>query len=219
MKIRTIQQNKICLICSKKFIPKNSQIKRGGGKFCSSDCYFKSLKGKEPWNKGKKGLQKMSEDTKRKMSLAGKGRIFSEEHRKKLSISITGRVLSEETKRKIGLKSSLKTMSDENRIKLSKMYKGEKSHWWKGGITKEIRRLRNCLEYKLWREAIFKRDDYTCIWCNKRGVTLNADHIKPFAYFPELRFAIDNGRTLCVDCHKTTDTYANKAKTKDYTAE
>ena len=49
--------------------------------------------------------------------------------------------------------------------------------------------------------------------CNGgKTVTLNADHIKPFAYFPELRFAIDNGRTLCVDCHKKTDTYLSKAQ-------
>ena len=50
---------------------------------------------------------------------------------------------------------------------------------WLGGKTKEIHRLRTTLEYKLWRKAVFERDNYTCIWCNQRGGNLNADHIKP----------------------------------------
>lgn len=86
------------------------------------------------------------------------------------------------------------------------------THWnWQGGITPLNEKLRKTPEYKLWRESVFKRDNWTCIWCgsNKSG-TLNADHIKPFAYYPELRFAIDNGRTLCVECHRKTDTYLKR---------
>jgi len=82
------------------------------------------------------------------------------------------------------------------------------SHWaWKGGITPERKRLYFTKEYQLWRVAVFMRDDYTCKKCGKRGGELNADHIKPWAYYPELRYAIDNGRTLCVPCHRQTETW------------
>lgn len=59
-------------------------------------------------------------------------------------------------------------------------------------------------DYKIsdWRKAIFKRDDYTCQICFKKGGKLNADHIKTWSEYPNLRFELSNGRTLCVDCHK-----------------
>jgi 5-methylcytosine-specific restriction endonuclease McrA len=84
-------------------------------------------------------------------------------------------------------------------------------HWnWQGGKTSENVRLRKSLEYKLWRDAVFKRDNYTCVWCFSRGARLVADHIKRWSDYPELRFAIDNGRTLCRSCHEKTDTYGGK---------
>lgn len=58
--------------------------------------------------------------------------------------------------------------------------------------------------YKDWRNAVFIRDDYTCQFCNKRGGYIEADHIKGWSEFPELRFEVDNGRTLCRECHKKT---------------
>ena len=92
---------------------------------------------------------------------------------------------------------------------------GEKNPNWKGGITPVNHKIRTSLEYKLWRKAVFERDNYTCIWCvYNKGHNLNADHIKPFAHYPELRFAIDNGRTLCESCHKKTDTFGNKGRIK-----
>ena len=99
--------------------------------------------------------------------------------------------------------------------------KGADNHLWRGGITKTSAKIRNSTEYKLWRKSVFERDNYTCVWCgDKNGegkvVIINADHIKPFALFPELRFAIDNGRTLCLECHKTTDSYLNKNIKKHY---
>jgi len=89
---------------------------------------------------------------------------------------------------------------------------GKIHHNWKGGITTINEKVRKSIEYKKWREAVFKRDSYRCTFCNKSGnkVFLHADHIKPFALFPKLRFKISNGRTLCKDCHRKTDTYGFK---------
>lgn len=47
----------------------------------------------------------------------------------------------------------------------------------------------------------------------KTGGNLEADHIKPYSLFPELRYEVDNGRTLCVDCHKKTPTWGKKILT------
>jgi 5-methylcytosine-specific restriction endonuclease McrA len=83
---------------------------------------------------------------------------------------------------------------------------GANNAFWKGGVTPIYKKIRKSTEYKLWRTAVFTRDNWTCIWCGKKG-RVYADHIKPFAEYPALRFAIDNGRTLCLDCHKKTDSY------------
>lgn len=88
--------------------------------------------------------------------------------------------------------------------------------WNKGKGTKcsEALIIRRSNEYKLWRTSVFVRDGFTCVFCGVVGGRLNADHIKPFSLFPELRLAIDNGRTLCEPCHRTTDTFAGNSRKK-----
>ena len=152
-----------------------------------------------------------------------KGRKFSAETKAKMSASRMGRVFSQETKDKISKAHVGKKISETHRINLSISHigtnSGEKHYLWKGGKNSETKRARNSYEYQQWRTAVFQRDNYTCIWCgNNKSGNLNADHIKQFAYFPELRFDINNGRTLCIDCHKKTDTYLKsipKDKLKD----
>lgn len=89
---------------------------------------------------------------------------------------------------------------------------GKNNPRWRGGITPENNKIRSSKEYKDWRKAIFRRDMYACVECGVSGAKkpLNADHIKGFADFPELRFDINNGRTLCIDCHKATPNYGWK---------
>lgn len=73
---------------------------------------------------------------------------------------------------------------------------------WKGGITPINRVLRESLEYEEWRTRVFERDLYTCQECGEIGGRLQADHIKQWSLYPELRFEISNGQTLCVKCHR-----------------
>ena len=61
--------------------------------------------------------------------------------------------------------------------------------------------------YKKWRTKVFKRDKYQCVIGGKaHGNKIQADHIKPQSLYPELRFVVSNGRTLCRPCHKKTPT-------------
>jgi len=93
---------------------------------------------------------------------------------------------------------------------LSLSFQGNGGSNWQGGITEESRLIRESLKYRTWRKAVYERDNYACVWCGNKGY-LNADHIKPFKLYPELRFNLNNGRTLCIDCHKKTDTYGGRA--------
>ena len=142
--------------------------------------------------------------------------FLNEEHKKVLEKKVWGKRRGKNLEEVYGKKRGEEIRNNQSVAHLGKM-KGKKNPAWKGGITPINIRIRKSFEYRLWRESVFKRDNYTCIFCGKKfikGVTgrviLHADHIKPFALFPELRFAIDNGRTLCVDCHRTTDTYGGR---------
>ena len=53
-----------------------------------------------------------------------------------------------------------------------------------------------------WSKQVMERDAYTCQICNQYGVNINAHHINAWNAFPEQRFDLDNGVTLCTDCHK-----------------
>lgn len=149
----------------------------------------------------KKGWH-VSAATKKKLSLINKGKFLSEEHKKKISMSHTGKKKSAEHRKHIGDAFRGRKLSAERRASMS----GANNHNWKGGITKGNRKIRNSAEYRLWRKAVLQRDGGKCIWCGSPE-NVEADHIKPFAHYPELRFAIDNGRTLCKPCHTTTDTF------------
>lgn len=178
-----------------------------------------------------KEKRKISEETREKLRISHLGKKITESQKQKIrKIALErgfgkwmlGRKHSNEVRLKIskahkGKKNTLihnMNISKGKKGKANLNLRGSKHHHWKGGVTPINKMIRSSLEYKIWRDAVFKRDNFTCVWCgicgNETGGYLHADHIKPFAVYPELRFALDNGRTLCVPCHRTTDTFAGR---------
>jgi hypothetical protein len=138
----------------------------------------------------------VSKETRDKLSMANKGiHRWSAEQRAQISARNKGRASSWKGKKH----------SDEYRRRMSESTKGlrtkEKAANWRGGITGENRNIRCGVEYKLWREGVFYRDNHTCQKCKTRGGPLHPHHILNFSQYREIRFSVDNGVTLCVPHH------------------
>jgi len=139
-------------------------------------------------------------------------RVHSEKTKIKISTSLMGHSVSEETRKKISV-ASLGHIA---------WNKGKPNTWTKGsGKTKLSVLVRTSEKYILWRNYVYERDKYTCVLCQRAGGNLNADHIIPLSKLlsendikniqEALRcdklWDVNNGRTLCVPCHRNTITY------------
>jgi len=105
--------------------------------------------------------------------------------------------------------------------------RGEKNPRWKGGITNLNQQIRHMVAYRKWINDVFKRDNWTCVLCRKRGGNLEADHFpKKFcelmkenniksqndAKLCDILWDIKNGRTVCLKCHNKTKQVRSRFK-------
>ena len=116
-----------------------------------------------------------------------------------------------------------KKLSVEHRLALSVSHLKEDTVY---NFTNNVRRN---VRYSEWRKTIFERDDYTCQICGIRGGKLHVDHIKMLSTIVrelEVKLGrqltlldalqskeiwdLENGRTLCVPCHKKTPTWGRQ---------
>lgn len=124
---------------------------------------------------------KMSESSRLKMSESAKRRGSNR----------TGAKHTEETKQRI------------SEITRERTPRGAAHYAYSHGRFQRNMDSRRMPEYKRWRESVFARDAYKCQKCgDDKGGNLRAHHIRPFAEFPELRFCVNNGQTLCHLCHE-----------------
>lgn len=189
---------KTCVICNIQFGVHN--CRRNIAKYCSKKCWYErnGIKIKKICLQCKKEYiitPKRKDSTFcshqcHSLFLKGKLNIALQTGRQKIkgkNHPMWGKHHTEETKRKISL----------NHADMS----GNNSPSWKGGITPINERIRKSKRFIEWAKAIKERDNYICVICKTRGGKLHSDHIKPFSLYPELRFELSNGQTLCKNCH------------------
>lgn len=186
-----------------------------------------------PWNKGKSGYKIHSEEHKKALSKKFKGRVspmkgrkHSEETKKKMSVSGRGQKWTQEakdrwSKKQMGENNPMygKTHSDEYKDRL-KVEKSGKNAWnWQGGVTPENKARLSTTEWKEIRLKVYKRDSYDCQVCgikctNVKKVTwkvIQCHHIIPWRDGGE--DSMDNLITLCTRCHGKEE---NKRRDKKF---
>ena len=181
----------------------------------------------------KKGY-KQTEEHKRKISISNTGRKMSEEFKRnqstrqkklgikppsRLGFKHTNKFKKEKRKRMTGNKYSLgRKHTEEWKIENGNRNRGDKNHWWKGGITPVNTKIRNSFKYRQWRSDVFTRDNFICQECGKGKCYLEAHHLKEFhkiikdndiktflqGMTCEELWNINNGITLCSICHNKT---------------
>ena len=186
------------------------QQKNVKGQFVKGNTFgFK--KGQKAWNKGKKCsyLKGNTNGFKKGMIPWNKGKHWSEEVKIKLVESHKGKKPSLKIRKKMS--ESHKGMK---KPWVSKAQKGEKSHFWKGGISKKreykgfivrqrrTRKKGNGGIHTLgeW-ETLKAQCNWTCLACKKREpeIKLTEDHIIPISKGGSNN--IENIQPLCRSCN------------------
>lgn len=153
----------------------------------------------------------------RKAHLGIKMPPFTQEHREKIRKTLTG------TKRPAIVGERI-SKAKKGKPRLNQ--RGALSRWWKGGRTALKLQIKNLLQYKEWRLTCYERDDYRCNSCGKKGGKLECHHIKAFSkILDEYRISsieeaincselwdLNNGATLCRECHGKTPNYGRPKK-------
>jgi len=205
-----------CLVCKNEFKAKLANINRGKGKYCSQQCAwsYSHLKlkredrncvmcSKSFYPKSAPQVYcsiKCGNDSRVGKSVNAQ-HIITDEIREKQSRAQKLKYKQGFVVWNKGLKGFMRGDKSPNWGKIRLDMRGENNPNWKGGITNDTLSKRRNTEYYSWRLKVFNKDNYTCQICDQYNGYLHADHIKSWKDYLELRFDVNNGRTLCRACH------------------
>ncbi len=186
--------NRICLTCSRRFVGRTSDIKRGYSKYCSKDCYDDWQRKNTPkginnplWKRIKRSCLKCLRSIWVKPARIedGRGKYCSKEC-----------YYSDLKQRMIGRK-----MSTKARSKIS----GKNHYNWKGGRSLINRKRFKNAEWDAIKKQVYSRDNRTCQKCGKNclWMDISCHHIKPWRESKDN--SLENLVTLCRSCHARAD--------------
>lgn len=170
---------KICPVCGKDVWCYLGQICASGNKYCSKDCYNKNI---SPNFRRPRGIRNKLD----------KG------------VYLNCLICGIEFRVKKYRKDTAQYCCDACRaIGVGRTQRGSNHPKWNGGSHYEDKKFRSTEEYEKWRTHVYQRDRWTCqkcgIKCNRHNII--AHHKLSFKYFPSVRYVVDNGITLCRNCH------------------
>lgn len=184
-----------------------------GGKFCSSKCnglYYGRIRNREATVElecscCKKVFYKLRKDINK-----GEGKYCSYACSARMTKNGSGSKRSHDFRKKMSL---LRVGKPNYKLRGRKRpdITGEKNHNWNGGSSKAYKTGYWGAEYQNWRRLVFQRDNFECQQCRHQGY-ITAHHKKSWANYPDLRYEISNGQTLCEPCHAQTDNYKGRNK-------
>lgn len=147
------------------------------------------IRGHKTWNKGKKWpeMSRMKQGNKNPMF----GKRYSDQEKKLISQRMKGRLPKNFKEMQAKGWLALKGRTGE----LSPKYIKDRTKLKRSGDANKDRRSS---VYVTWRAVVWKRDNWRCKIANKdcKG-RLEAHHILSYTNYPELRYDINNGITLC----------------------
>ena len=178
-KVRVTKLEIRCDYCNKKYDIKKSQYNRSEHHFCSKECMGK-------WQSENLNKENSPLFTSIKHNCDYCGKEFyipKREYEKKTNHFCSKECMGEWRKGR---------------------FCGENSSRWNPNITNEERELgRHISGIDEWRKSVYERDNYTCQCCgDDKGGNLNAHHLNGYNWDKEHRTDVDNGITLCEECHK-----------------
>lgn len=208
-----ITRNQICKNCGIHF-----NADRAGRSFCSNKCRSEFAKGKPlKVNINKQNYICQKDPSKHKISTCETcGKAFEHRILKSVTKYCSNDCWANRFKKKLfkckfcgkalitNQKSPQKYCGQKCYYNwLSENLKGENSHLYINGNCKDTQneRLIYARELRIWRTDVFKRDKYICVKCGSK-IKIQAHHIKHWASNKDLRFDVNNGITVCHDCHQ-----------------